>query len=569
MSIDQGTTGSTVLLFDHELNVLAKSTHEFPQIFPQPGWVSHDPEEIWNSVEKSITAVLKNKTSLEPGCPHPAKHLEPGCPHPAKHLEPGCPHPARAPKYTSPTNISAIGITNQRETTILWDRKTGEVLHDAIVWQCRRTEPICQELKDQGFEQTFINKTGLVLDPYFSGTKIKWLFDNIPGIREKAAAGEVAFGTVDSYLVWRLTGGAVHITDVTNASRTLLMNLETLEWDDELLSILDIPRSILPEIKGCSEVYGTTVKTKYLPAGIPIAGIAGDQQAALFGQMCLTPGDVKCTFGTGAFLLMNTGAKPIRSSHGLLSTVAWKIGDEVTYALEGSAFIAGAAVQWLRDNLRVIKNASEIEELASKVEDSAGLVFVPALAGLGAPHWRPDAKGLLTGIDRGTTLEHIARAVLEGIALQNCDLLNAMQQDLGHNLTTIRVDGGAAANNLLMQIQSDLLGANLIRPKILETTALGAGLLAGLAVGIWKNTDEPKTTISQKSTENSHCATQRVAQTKSAPISERRINNLNPQNLFEQLPKTHLTPDRTFTPNMSQKQKETLIRNWQTAIKKA
>ncbi len=507
MSIDQGTTGSTVLLFDHELNVLAKSTHEFPQIFPQPGWVSHNPEEIWTSVEKSIADVIKKSMSsmAQP------QNLSQQTSIRGSAL-PSVVHPSRT--------IAAIGITNQRETTILWDRKTGKVLHDAIVWQCRRTEPICQELKDQGFEQTFINKTGLVLDPYFSGTKIKWLFDNVPGIREKAATGEVAFGTVDSYLVWRLTGGAVHVTDVTNASRTLLMNLETLEWDDELLSILDIPRSILPEIKSSSEIYGTTVKTESLPAGIPIAGMAGDQQAALFGQMCLTPGDVKCTFGTGAFLLMNTGAKPIRSSHGLLSTVAWKIGNEVTYALEGSAFIAGAAVQWLRDNLRVIKNASEIEELASKVEDSAGLVFVPALAGLGAPHWRPDAKGLLTGIDRGTTLEHIARAVLEGIALQNCDLLNAMQQDLGHNLTTIRVDGGAAANNLLMQIQSDLLDANLIRPKILETTALGAGLLAGLAVGLWKNMDEVK-----------------------------------------------LQTDRTFTPNISQK--ENLIRNWQTAIKKA
>jgi len=520
MSIDQGTTGSTVLLFDRELNILAKANNEFPQIFPQPGWVSHNPEEIWKSVEKSIAEVIKNPLQSEIHAPQQNQSTHPSIRGSALPSVVNTPRTISPPPLTA--NIAAIGITNQRETTILWDRKTGKVLHDAIVWQCRRTEPICKDLKERGFEKTFINKTGLVLDPYFSGTKIKWLFDNVPGIREKAVDGEVAFGTVDSYLVWRLTGRAVHVTDVSNASRTLLMNLETLQWDDELLEILEIPRSILPEIKSCSEIYGTTVKSKSLPAGIPIAGMAGDQQAALFGQMCLNPGDVKCTFGTGAFLLMNVGANPIRSSHGLLSTVAWKIGDEVTYALEGSAFIAGAAVQWLRDGLRVIRESSEIEELALKVEDSAGLVFVPALTGLGAPHWRPNARGLLCGIDRGTTLEHIARAVLEGIALQNCDLLKAMQQDLGQTLTSIRVDGAAAANNLLMQIQSDLLGTNLIRPKLLETTALGAGLLAGLAVGIWKNMDEVK-----------------------------------------------LQTDKTFNPKIPPEQRETLIQNWQTAIRKA
>ena len=485
MAIDQGTTGSTVLLFNKELNVVARASNEFPQKFPQPGWVSHDPEDIWNSVEQSINDALNTVGQVA---------------------------------------IKAIGITNQRETTVLWDRKSGEVLHDAIVWQCRRTMPICQDLKDKGFEQLFIDKTGLVLDPYFSGTKIKWLLDNVEDAREKAEAGEVAFGTIDSYLVWRLTGGKVHVTDVSNASRTLLMNLETLEWDDELLSILDIPSSILPEIKSSSEIYGVTDGCESLPDDISVAGIAGDQQAALFGQMCLYPGGVKCTFGTGAFLLMNVGAKPVRSSHGLLSTVAWKIGDEVVYALEGSAFIAGAAVQWLRDGLRVIKSSSEIEELALKVEDSGGLVFVPALAGLGAPHWRPDARGLLTGIDRGATLEHIARAVLEGIALQNCDLLNSMQRDLGKKLLSVRVDGGAAANDLLMQLQADLLGIDVVRPTLLETTALGAGLLAGLAVGLWPGMDTLR---------------------------------------------NYVAVDKVFKPAMPDKQRDLLLHNWRVAVEKA
>jgi len=450
MAIDQGTTGSTVLLLNRNLEVVARATHEFPQIFPQPGWVSHDPEEIWRSVKRSVATALE-------AAGHPP--------------------------------IAALGITNQRETTVMWDRRTGTPLSHAIVWQCKRTDPLCQRLKAEGLEPLFRRKTGLVLDPYFSGTKIRWILDHVPGARARAEAGEVAFGTIDSYLVWRLTGGAVHVTDVSNASRTLLMNLETLDWDDELLGILGIPRAVLPEIRGSSEVYGHTVEGHPIPAGIPVAGMAGDQQAALFGQLCFEPGSAKCTYGTGAFLLMNTGSKPVASRHGLLTTVGWRIGGEVTYALEGSAFIAGAAVQWLRDGLKMIRTASEIEELARQVEDSGGLVFVPALAGLGAPHWRPSARGLLHGIDRGTTAGHIARAVLEGVALQNNDLLEAMQKDLEQPLTRLKVDGGMAANLLLMQFQADILGVEIVRPKMLETTALGAALLAGLAVGVWPDQD--------------------------------------------------------------------------------
>ena len=448
MAIDQGTTGTTVLLLDEQLQVVGRAAHEFPQIFPEPGWVSHDPRAIWTSVECAITDAM-------------------------------------AAEVVSGRRIQAIGITNQRETTLLWDRRTGEPIHDAIVWQCRRTEPICQDLKARGLESLFRERTGLVLDPYFSGTKIRWLLDHVPGAVERARKGELAFGTMDSYLVWCLSGGKVHVTDVTNASRTLLMNLETLAWDDDLLAALDIPRELLPEIKSCSEVYAETQGCAGLPEGIPVAGMAGDQQAALFGQCCFEPGSAKCTYGTGAFLLMNVGGQPVRSDHGMLSTVAWQRGDEVVYALEGSAFVAGAAVQWLRDGLKMIRSAPEIAELAAEVEDSGGLVFVPALAGLGAPHWRPDARGLLHGISRGTTRGHMARAVLEGIALQNVDLLEAMQQDLAEPLTRLQVDGGAAANDLLMQFQADMLGVEIVRPQMLETTALGAAMLAGLAVGQW------------------------------------------------------------------------------------
>lgn len=446
LSIDQGTTGSTVLLLNPALEVVARATHEFPQIYPGPGWVSHDPEDIWNSVRKSIRAALEQVGSA---------------------------------------SISAIGITNQRETTVIWDRSTGQPIAHAIVWQCRRTEPLCRALKAQGLEPLFKQRTGLVLDPYFSGTKIRWLLDNVEGARTRAERGELAFGTIDSYLVWRLTGGKVHVTDVSNASRTLLMNLETLDWDDELLAHLQVPRSLLPSICSSSEVYGLTANAGVLPDGIPVAGMAGDQQAALFGQLCFEPGNAKCTYGTGAFMLMNTGEQLVRSQNGLLTTVAWKRGEHVQYALEGSAFIAGAAVQWLRDGLQVIRSASEIEALARTVEDSGGVVFVPALAGLGAPHWRPDARGLLHGMDRSTTLGHIARAVLEGIALQNADVLKAMEKDLGSPLNSLKVDGGAAANNLLMQFQADMLGVQIVRPRMLETTALGAALLAGLAVGVW------------------------------------------------------------------------------------
>lgn len=453
LSIDQGTTGSTVLLLNPGLQVVARATQEFPQLYPRPGWVAHRPSDIWTSVMGSLTRTLEQVPNA---------------------------------------HIAAIGITNQRETTVVWDRKTGEPITDAIVWQCRRTEPLCRELKARGLEPMFRERTGLVLDPYFSGTKLRWILDHVEGARARAEAGELAFGTIDTYLVWRLTGGKSHVTDVSNASRTLLMNLKTLQWDDTLLEVLQIPRAMLPTICSSSEVYGKTEGVPGLADGIPVAGMAGDQQAALFGQLCFEQGSAKCTYGTGAFMLMNTGSEVVPSRNGLLTTVAWKIGNDVVYALEGSAFIAGAAVQWLRDGLKVIKSASEIEPLARQVEDSGGLVFVPALAGLGAPHWRPEARGLLHGMDRSSSLAHIARAVLEGIALQNADVLKAMQLDLGKPLTSLKVDGGAAANNLLMQFQSDMLRVDIVRPKMLETTALGAGLLAGLAVGIWPKLESLK-----------------------------------------------------------------------------
>ncbi len=448
MAIDQGTTGTTVVLLGDQLEVVGRATTEFAQVYPRPGWVEHDPEAIWASVVASIEKALASSGGTVP---------------------------------------VAIGITNQRETTVLWDRRTGKPIHNAIVWQCRRTAPLCRTLKERGLEPLFRKRTGLVLDPYFSGTKIRWLLDHVPGARARAEAGELAFGTIDTYLTWRLTGGRVHVTDASNASRTLLMNLETLDWDDDLLALMEVPRAVLPEIRGSSEVYGETWNCPPLPDGVPVAGMAGDQQAALFGQLCFEPGTAKCTYGTGAFLLMNTGGRPVASTNGLLTTVAWRIGDEVTYALEGSAFIAGAAVQWMRDGLGVIQRAEDIETLARQVGDSGGLVFVPALAGLGAPHWRPEARGLIHGIDRGTTLAHLARAVLEGIALQNYDLLGAMQRDFGRALKRLQVDGGAAANDLLMQFQADLIRVDIVRPRVLETTAIGAALLAGLAVGVWKD----------------------------------------------------------------------------------
>jgi glycerol kinase len=455
VAIDQGTTGTTVLVLDAELHVRGRAYREFPQIFPQPGWVEHDGEQIWRSVTESVAEAIA-KAGAAPG------------------------------------ELAAIGITNQRETTVLWDRATLQPLHNAIVWQDRRTADACAQLRADGHLDRVRARTGLVLDPYFSGTKLAWLLDHVDGLRARAESGEARFGTIDSFLVARLTGGAAHVTDVSNASRTLLLDLRSLAWDPELCGLFRVPRACLPEVRGSAEVYGVTQGVPGLPDGIPIAGMAGDQQAALFGQACFGPGEAKCTFGTGAFLLMNTGANPVPSRRGLLTTVAWRVGGEVAYALEGSAFVAGAMVQWLRDGLQIIKSASEIEELARSVPDSGGVVAVPALAGLGAPHWRPDARGMLTGLTRGTTRAHIARAVLEGIALQNYDLLKAMQDDAGRKLAALKVDGGAAANDLLMQFQADVLGVEIVRPALVETTALGAALLAGIGAGVWKGLDDAR-----------------------------------------------------------------------------
>lgn len=453
MAIDQGTTGTTVLIIDKELKVIAKKNNEFPQIYPRPGWVEHNPEDIWASTTKTIGEVI-SQAGID------AKSIE------------------------------AIGITNQRETTIIWERASGHPIHNAIVWQCRRTADICQNLKTDGFSNLFHKRTGLVIDPYFSGTKIKWLLENVKGAKKKAMDGKLQFGTVDTYLVYKLTGGQAHVTDVSNASRTLLMDLNTLDWDKELVETLHIDLSILPKIRSSSEVYGTTKGVPGLPDGIPISGIAGDQHAALFGQACFDVGDAKCTYGTGSFTLMNTGTKPVYSKNHLLTTVAWKLNGTVNYALEGSAFIAGAAIQWLRDGLKMIKSASEVESLAESVEDSGGLVFLPALTGLGAPHWEPRARGIISGIDRGTTAAHLARATLEGIAFQNHDILIAMEKDLGKKIHTLKVDGGAAVNDLLIQFQCDLAQTEISRPQIVETTALGAAFLAGLATGFWKSEDQ-------------------------------------------------------------------------------
>ena len=453
LSIDQGTTGTTVLVIDHSLNILSKKNNEFPQHYPQPGWVEHNPHEIWEVTTRTIQEALTQA-------------------------------------QIDPKRIAAIGITNQRETTILWERATSEPIQKAIVWQDRRTAPICDKLKKAGKERLFRSRTGLVLDPYFSGTKIKWLLDNVPNARKRAKEGRLAFGTIDTYLVWKLTGGASHVTDVSNASRTLLMNLKTLAWDEELLRILEIPSSILPTIRPNVFEFGKTKSVPGLPDGIPIAGMAGDQQAALFGQACFLPGEAKCTYGTGSFLLMNVGEKPVLSTRGLLTSVAWQINSTVTYALEGSSFIAGAAVQWLRDGLRMIRSSSEIEELALSVTDNGGVHFVPALAGLGAPHWRPGARGVIHGLTRGTTRGHIARATLEGIAFQQMEILELMQKEGRKKCTQLRVDGGACVNNLLMQFQADILGIRIVRPQMVETTGLGAAFLAGLGVGLWKDQEE-------------------------------------------------------------------------------
>jgi glycerol kinase len=453
IAIDQGTTGTTVVVVDKRLSVRAKVNVEFRQIFPKPGWVEHDLDDIWASVTGALQRAIR-----EAG--------------------------------VQAREIAALGITNQRETVALWDRRSGKPVQNAIVWQDRRTADLCAKLKGEGAEERVRATTGLVLDPYFSATKLQWLLENARGAREKADVGQLAFGTMDTYLVWRLTAGAAHVTDASNASRTLLMDLRTCAWDPGMLELFGVPRSVLPEIRSSAEVYGTTRNVRALPDGIPVCGIAGDQQAALFGQACFQPGEAKCTYGTGAFLLQNVGQEPVTSRHGLLSTVAWKLGGRTEYALEGSAFIAGAAVQWLRDQLKLIEKASDVEALAKTVKDSAEVVFVPALAGLGAPHWRPHARGLLAGLDRGTTPGHIARAVLEGIAFQIYDLSQAMANEAGRTPPVFRVDGGASANDLLMQFQADLLALPVERPRMLETTALGAAFLAGLAAGIWSSPEE-------------------------------------------------------------------------------
>jgi len=452
LALDQGTTSSRAILFNHSGEIEFVSQKSFEQIYPTPGWVEHDPNEIWSS-QVSVAAEVIAKAGI------------------------------------SGREVAAIGITNQRETTVVWDRETGEPVYNAIVWQDRRTAKYCDELKEQGHAETIKEKTGLVLDAYFSATKLKWILDHVEGAREKAEAGKLCFGTVDTFLVWKLTRGKMFITDVSNASRTMLLNIHTLEWDNDLLELFNIPRAILPEVKQSSEIYGETATTLF-STKIPIAGIAGDQQAALFGQMCTTPGMVKNTYGTGCFLLMNTGKEAVSSKNNLLTTVAWKINGEVNYALEGSVFVGGAAIQWLRDGLKLINSAEEVNTLAQSVEDNGGVYFVPALTGLGAPYWDQYARGTIVGVTRGTTNAHIARATLEGIAFQVYDIVKAMEADAGKKSPELRVDGGASASDILMQIQSDIFGAKITRPKTLETTALGAAYLAGLAVGYWESIDE-------------------------------------------------------------------------------
>jgi glycerol kinase len=450
LAVDQGTTGTHVTILDYRLRVVGTAYREFTQHFPKPSWVEHDLEEIWASVEHCIRQALRSAD-------------------------------------LSGRDIAAVGLTNQRETTGLWLREGGKPLGHAIVWQDRRTSEHCARLREQGLEPRVRQTTGLVLDPYFSGTKLAWMLEHMKGARKRAERGEVCFGTVDTWLVYKLTGGKAHVTDVSNASRTLLMDLARLKWDEGMCELLHVPAACLPEIRGSAEPYGTTLGMRSLPDGIPITGMAGDQQAALFGQACFAPGESKCTYGTGAFLLMNTGDSPVYSSAGLLTTVAWRLGDKVTYALEGSSFIAGAVVQWLRDGLKVIKRASDVEPLAASVKESGDVVFVPALSGLGAPHWRPEARGLIAGIDRSTTAAHLARAALEGVALQINDLAEAMRRDSGRAIPTFKVDGGASANDLMMQFQADVLGAPVVRPKELQTTSLGAAFLAGLGAGVWED----------------------------------------------------------------------------------
>jgi glycerol kinase len=486
LALDQGTTSSRAILFDHAGNSIAVAQREFPQLYPQPGHVEHDPEAIWTSQLATAKAAIEKS-------------------------------------QVAAKNIAAIGVTNQRETTILWNRKTGKPLANAIVWQSRITADRCARLKADGVEDVVRHKTGLVLDPYFSGTKIAHLLDTVPGARAAAERGEVAFGTVDTFLLWRLTNGGLHVTDASNASRTMLFNLHTGDWDDELLKILDVPRAVLPEVRSSSEVYGTT-DAAVLGAEIPLAGVAGDQQAATFGQACYDVGMAKNTYGTGCFLVMNTGPTPIVSRHGLITTVAWRLGNETTYALEGSIFIAGAAVQWLRDGLGIIAHASETESLVESLADNGGVYFVPAFVGLGAPYWDAEARGLLIGLTRGTTKAHLVRAALEAMAYQTRDVLDAMQADASAPIRALRVDGGAAANNWMMQFQADVLNVPVQRPVIAETTALGAAYLAGLAVGVWSD------------------------------LADIRRN---------------WSLDREFEPTMAESMRESLHRRWRRAVERA
>ncbi len=486
LSLDQGTTSSRAIIFNKAGEIIIQCSKEFKQIYPKPGWVEHDPEEIFS------TQVQVAKKAIKDSKIHPAK-------------------------------IAGIGITNQRETTIVWDKNTGKPVYNAIVWQCRRTADTCQRFARQGFDKKIRQKTGLVLDAYFSGTKLRWILKHVPGVREKAAKGELLFGTIDTWLIWKLTKGMVHATDYSNASRTMLYNINTLEWDEEILKLFKIPESMLPEVKPSSTIFGETDKD-FFKAGIPIAGVAGDQQAALFGQSCFDSGMTKCTYGTGSFMLMNTGEKIVKSRAGLLTTIAWGLDNKVTYALEGSAFIAGAAIQWLRDEMCIIKDSKESEEFAKKVKDTGDVYFVPAFVGLGAPHWDMYARGTIVGITRGTNRYHIVRAALEAMAYQTNDIVKAMLADAKMDLTALRVDGGAVQNNFLIQFQADILQTNIDRPKVFETTALGAAFLAGLGTGLYKNTDD--------------------------------INK-----------SWHL--DRTFTPDMPSEHAEQLFKRWGKAVEKS
>jgi glycerol kinase len=487
LALDQGTTSSRAIVFDDRSTIVAVAQKEFTQHFPKPGWVEHDAEEIW-STQLGVAAEAVAKAGLQP------------------------------------TDLAAIGITNQRETAVVWDRKTGKPVYHAIVWQSRQTAAICDDLKARGLEPKFRHKTGLVIDAYFSGTKVKWILDNVPGAREKANKGELLFGTVDSWLIWKLTGGAVHLTDYSNASRTLMYNIHELRWDDELLAELTVPKSMLPEVRGSSEVYGKTSPEVFLGAAVPIAGAAGDQQAALFGQTCFKPGMAKNTYGTGCFMLMNTGDKLHESKNGLLTTIAWGLDGKVEYALEGSIFVAGSAVQWLRDGIRIVEDARDTEYVASKIADTDGVYVVPAFVGLGAPYWDMKARGAILGITRGTRRAHIVRATLNAMAYQTRDVLSAMQADSHIELKALKVDGGAVANNILMQFQADILGVPVARPQITETTALGAAYLAGLAVGVWQDKD---------------------ALTKTWKL------------------------DRMFEPSMEPARSSRLYRGWQKAVKRA